>query len=80
MPTPRATWIGSLEYAHKAVEIEPDEGSLLDTLAHCYAAKKDFENAVKYQSRAAELDPYSRQIHRALDEYRGALAAAKPQK
>jgi tetratricopeptide (TPR) repeat protein len=72
----------ALEYAHKAVEMTPEmeKGGLLDTLAHCYAAKKDFENAVKYQSRAAELDPYSRQIRRALAEYRKALDETKTRK
>jgi tetratricopeptide (TPR) repeat protein len=53
---------------------------LLDTLARCYAAKKDFANAVKYQSRAAEIDPYSHQIARSLGEYRKALEATKPAK
>jgi tetratricopeptide (TPR) repeat protein len=70
----------ALECGLKACELRPDEGGLLDTLAHCYAAKKDFENAVKYQSRAAELEPYSRQIQHALDEYRKALAEAKSRK
>ena len=60
--------------------MRPDEGGLLDTLAHCYAAKKDFENAVKYQTRAAELEPYSKQIQHALDDYRKALAEAKARK
>ncbi|HEV3415697.1 MAG TPA: tetratricopeptide repeat protein, partial [Pirellulales bacterium] len=70
----------ALEYAHKAVELRPDEGGLLDTLAHCYAAKKDFENAVKYQSRAAELDPNSLQIRHALGDYRKSLDATKRRK
>jgi tetratricopeptide (TPR) repeat protein len=70
----------ALECGLKACELRPDEGGLLDTLAHCYAAKKDFENAVKYQSRAAELEPYSRQIQHALDDYRKALAEAKARK
>jgi len=67
----------AIEYAQKAVELAPDEESLLDTLAHCYAAKKDFTSAIKYQSRAAEIAPYSHQIARALDEYRKALEASK---
>lgn len=70
----------ALEYAHKAVELLPDRGGLLDTLAHCYAAKKDFTNAVKYQSRAAELDPHSQQIRKALDQYRQALDESQRRK
>jgi hypothetical protein len=33
---------------------------------------------VKYQSRAAELDPHSQQIRRALADYRKSLGEAKP--
>jgi tetratricopeptide (TPR) repeat protein len=45
----------------------------LDTLAHCYAGKGDFENAVKYQALAAELDPHTLQITRALEEFKDRL-------
>ncbi len=69
----------SLECALRAVQFEP-VGSYLDTLSHCYAAKKDFASAVKYQEQAAALEPYSQQIHRALVQYRAALAAEKPKK
>ncbi len=31
----------------------------IDTLAHCYAGKGDYENALKYQMRAAELEPHT---------------------
>jgi tetratricopeptide (TPR) repeat protein len=45
----------------------------LDTLAHCYAGKGDFENAVKYQARAAELDPHTLQITKALAKFKKQL-------
>jgi len=70
----------ALDYSQKAVEMSPGEGELLDTLAHCYAAKKDFENAVKYQTKAVEFDPGSAQIRRSLEEFRKALDEAKAKK
>jgi tetratricopeptide (TPR) repeat protein len=45
-------------------------GGYLDTLAHCYAAKKDYEAAIKHQTRAAELEPYSGEIRRALERFK----------
>ncbi len=50
----------------------------LDTLAHCYAGKKDWANAVKWQSRAVALAPYSLPINRELEKMRKAQQAAKP--
>jgi tetratricopeptide (TPR) repeat protein len=48
-------------------------GGLLDTLGHCYYAKKDYENAVKYQTEATKLDPHSQVIRRQLNVFRQAL-------
>jgi tetratricopeptide (TPR) repeat protein len=45
-------------------------GGHLDTLAHCYAAKKDFDNAVKCQTEATRLIPHSQQILRKLEQFR----------
>ncbi len=67
----------ALEFAEKAVELEPDSGGIVDTLAHCYAAKKDFVNAVKSETQAIELEPHSMQIQKALERFRKALAEAK---
>ncbi len=49
-------------------------GGHLDTLGHCYAAKKDYENAVATQAEAAKMIPYSNQIVRKLEQFRQALA------
>ncbi|MBI3838975.1 MAG: hypothetical protein HY288_13720 [Planctomycetia bacterium] len=53
-------------------------GGLLDTLGHCYNAKKDYENAVKYQTEATKLDPHSQVIRRQLIVFRKALADQPP--
>ena len=63
----------ALRYSHKSLELRPDEGAYYDTLAHVYFARQDYANAVKYQTRAAELEPYSRLISEKLAVFRTAL-------
>ena len=46
----------------KSVELSPDAGGYYDTLGRVYFAKGDYPNAVKYQSKAAEMEPHSGQI------------------
>jgi hypothetical protein len=72
----------ALQYSHKSLEIMPDTASYLDTLAHCYAAKRDFKNAVHYQTRAVELEPHTMQIQRSLKRFQAELdkAGEDPQK
>jgi Tetratricopeptide repeat len=55
-------------------DIDRSEGGLDDTLAHCYAGKKDYESAVKYQRLAMEKDPHSLAIRRALADFEAKLA------
>jgi tetratricopeptide (TPR) repeat protein len=62
----------AIAMSHKSIEIRR-AGGYLDTLAHCYFAKGDFENAVKYQSEAAELEPHSQLISRQLNVFKQAL-------
>jgi tetratricopeptide (TPR) repeat protein len=64
----------AVQYSQQSLALQPDEPGFLDTLAHCYAGKGDYENAVKYQSEAAELDPHTLQITRALDHFKKKLA------
>ena len=49
-------------------------GQHLDTLAHCYYAKGDLENAVRSQTEAVKLDPHTQAISRQLGVFREALA------
>jgi len=51
---------------------QTDNGAYLDTLAHCYFAKGDYEKAVKYQIKAAELEPHCGLIAKQLGEFRRA--------
>jgi tetratricopeptide (TPR) repeat protein len=56
--------------SQRSIELRPDAGGYIDTLAHCYAAKKDYETAVKHQTRAMELEPHSQEIKRAYDRFK----------
>jgi hypothetical protein len=58
-------------------DIDRSEGGLDDTLAHCYAGKKDFESAVKYQRLAMEKDPHSLAIRRALADFEAKLEKSR---
>jgi tetratricopeptide (TPR) repeat protein len=77
----------ALRLSHKSIELVRAEatseadfkqlGQYLDTLAHCYFAKKDYESAVKYQTEAVRLDPHTKAISRQLEVFRAALAKAR---
>jgi tetratricopeptide (TPR) repeat protein len=62
----------AIRLSQRSVELAGEEqmGGYLDTLAHCYAAKKDYESALKHQARAMELEPQSGDIRRAYDRFK----------
>jgi tetratricopeptide (TPR) repeat protein len=64
----------ALRNSWKSLELKPRTAGYLDTLARCYFALGDVPNAVKYQRRAASLEPYSGQIGRQLQEFEAALS------
>ena len=66
----------ALRYSQKSLELRPQTAGYLDTLGRCYYAKRDFENAVKYQAQAVALEPHSLQIRRQLELFEKALADA----
>jgi tetratricopeptide (TPR) repeat protein len=66
----------ALRYARRAVELQPT-GSNYDTLAHAFYAKDDFENAVKTEDKAHELEPHSEMIKKKLELFKKALAEKK---
>jgi tetratricopeptide (TPR) repeat protein len=69
------------QWSHRSIELlkpqNPAIGGLLDTLAHCYAAKRDYEKALEYQSQAIELEPHSGEIRRAYERFKKAAEASK---
>ena len=69
-----------MQFARKAVELSPEFGGYYDTLGRVYFALGDYENAVKNQTKAVELDAYSGQVRRQLDLFRKKLAEIKAKK
>jgi tetratricopeptide (TPR) repeat protein len=63
----------ALRYARKAVELRPNRGDYLDTLAHVHFARGDLENAVKCENQAAQFEPHSGLILHKLEVFRHAL-------
>ncbi|MFZ5831603.1 MAG: tetratricopeptide repeat protein [Planctomycetota bacterium] len=59
----------ALSYSKKSLELSPDTGGYYDTLAHVYFRMGDFENAVRFQRRAVELEPHSGLIRRKLEVF-----------
>jgi len=67
----------ALRCSLKSLELAPGAAGYLDTLGHCYFAKKDYANAIATQSRAVELEPSSGSIRRALERFQAAAAEKK---
>jgi tetratricopeptide (TPR) repeat protein len=65
----------AVEHSLRSLELSPDEASYLDTLARCYFAAGDLENAVKSQRRAVELAPHYQVMQRQLAQFERELAA-----
>ncbi len=57
----------ALRLSHESLKLRPNTGAYLDTLAHCYYAVGDLDNAVKYQTQAVEQEAHSAQISRKLE-------------
>ncbi len=68
----------AVRYSHNSLDIRPQTAGYLDTLGRCYFAIKDYENAVRYQRRAAKLEPFSEQIQRQLTEFEQVLSNQPP--
>ena len=56
----------ALQCSHRSLEIRPESAGFYDTLGRCYFAKGDIPNAIKFQSRAAKLEPHSGMIKKQL--------------
>jgi tetratricopeptide (TPR) repeat protein len=65
----------AVKLSHLSLEMQPNYAGYLDTLGRCYYAAGDFDNAIKYQSQAVKLSPYSGQIRRQLEFFQKEQAA-----
>jgi tetratricopeptide (TPR) repeat protein len=61
-----------MEHATKAVELAPQNGNYLDTLAEVYFRQGDRESAIEYSRRAVQLTPdrdsLSKQLSRFIND------------
>jgi tetratricopeptide (TPR) repeat protein len=64
----------ALKFSLRSLELAPDRAGYLDTLGRCYYALGDYENAIRNQARAVELDPHSLVIRRQLDFFKAEQA------
>jgi tetratricopeptide (TPR) repeat protein len=69
----------AIKHSQISIEQSPDIGGYYDTLARCYYAKGDCENAVKNQTKAAEMEPHSGLIAGQLRLFQKAAAEQKAQ-
>jgi tetratricopeptide (TPR) repeat protein len=67
----------AMKHAKRAVELQPKSGMILDTLAHVYFAKGDYETAVKTQEKACELEKHSVLLKQSLEKFKKALEQKK---
>jgi tetratricopeptide (TPR) repeat protein len=64
----------ALQMSLESNRLKEQSPEYTDTLARCYYAKGDFENAVYWQERCVSLSPGHRQLLLTLLEYRQAIA------
>lgn len=70
----------ALKHALRAVELRPESGALLDTLAHVYFyGLKDYDKAVETQAKAVEFSPHSGLIRQKYELFRKAADERKAQ-
>ena len=60
----------ALRLSKRSLELVGEHGAYCDTLARVYFAKGDYANALKHQTRAAELLPYNRAVQKQLVLFR----------
>jgi tetratricopeptide (TPR) repeat protein len=77
----------ALHASERSLELKPDSAPYLDTLGRCYYALGDFENAVKFQTRAVQKMRSNQELHssyhvmlRQLALFEKALADSKAKK
>ena len=61
----------AVEIATMAIEMEPEDANIMDTLAESYFVLREFEMAVEWELKALELDPenvfYNEQLIKFLE-------------
>jgi uncharacterized Ntn-hydrolase superfamily protein len=63
----------TLEAAHKAHTLAPDDQNIMDTVAEAYYATGDFENAILWERKALKIDPENGFYKKQLKKFEEAL-------
>ena len=61
--------VRATRYSKRSLELDFDSASFLDTLAHCYAADENPEEAIRCQVVALRKDPGSNTIKKNLQKF-----------
>jgi tetratricopeptide (TPR) repeat protein len=67
----------ALNCSQKSLELSPGNGGYYDTLGRVYFARGEYEYAVKFQTKADELEPHSGLIKKQLELFRKKLEEKK---
>ena len=63
----------ALEHASSAVNLtEWKDGNSIDTLAECYFANGDYQQAVEVEKKALAIDPDNKELQEHMSRYRRA--------
>ncbi len=62
----------AIELSERSLELKPNDGIFLDTLARCYFAAGDIEKAIEFQTQALENAPHQLAVARQLAEFKAA--------
>lgn len=57
----------ALKFSKLSIELSPTNGGFYDTLGRVYYARGDYDNAIRYQTKAAELEPHYGLIQKQLE-------------
>ncbi len=60
----------ALRLSKRSLDLVGEQGAFCDTLAQVYFAKGDYANALRHQTRAAELMPYNHDVQKHLVLFR----------
>jgi tetratricopeptide (TPR) repeat protein len=61
-----------LTVAKRAVELDPDNAAILDTLSEVYFARKEYDEALKVNARCREIEPWVEHHRKNLERFTAA--------
>jgi uncharacterized Ntn-hydrolase superfamily protein len=68
----------AVEIALMAIEMEPEDANIMDTVAESYYSLGDFDRAVEWESKALDLEPDNVFFNQQLEKFRNAISNRPP--